>query len=55
MSEDHSQKPLDPVTFEGEPPNPARPDPVDLRGSAMATKDRSAHRRHHWLYEDLLN
>ena len=43
------------VTFEGLKDLPDRPDPADLRGEAMAKRDRSVHRRHHWLYEDLLN
>ena len=28
--------------------------PQDLRGSTTTRDDRSAHRRHQWLYEDLL-
>ena len=31
------------------------PKPADLRGEATVKRDRSQHRRHHWLYEDLLN
>ena len=29
--------------------------PEDVRGEVTKTADRSLHRRHHWLYEDLLN
>ncbi|MEM8577191.1 MAG: hypothetical protein AAGF60_05025 [Pseudomonadota bacterium] len=52
---DHADQPKDPVDFNGDVPPPERPAPIDLRGEAMARKDKSTHRRHHWLYEDLLN
>ncbi|MEL7099803.1 MAG: hypothetical protein AAGM84_13310 [Pseudomonadota bacterium] len=55
MTDHTDTKPLDPVTFDGAQPRSDRPDPVDLRSAQTATKDKSAHRRHHWLYEDLLN
>ena len=41
------------VTFDGLEPKAKRPEPKDLR--PVLSRDRSAHRRHHWLYEDLLN
>ena len=48
--------PTDPVvTFDGLKDQPDRPEPVDLRGTAMASRDRSSHRQYHWLYEDLVN
>ena len=43
------------VTFDRLDRETDRPQTEDLRGKAAATRDRSAHRRHHWLYEDLLN
>ncbi len=30
------------------------PQVADLRAAQTRENDRSAHRRHHWLYEDLL-
>jgi len=52
---DQPTKPIDPVDFNGDAPRADRPEPVDLRGTAAATRDRSTHRRYAWLYEDLLN
>ncbi|MEL6573874.1 MAG: hypothetical protein AAFQ64_19655 [Pseudomonadota bacterium] len=53
MTDKTSTEPV--VTFDGLKEAHDRPEPVDLRGNATAKRDRSAHRQHHWLYEDLLN
>jgi len=39
----------------GTPENADRPTVQDVRSQTLARRDRSEHRRHAWLYEDLLN
>jgi len=38
-----------------EPATGETPEVQDVRSQVLTRRDRSAHRRHAWLYEDLLN
>jgi hypothetical protein len=47
--------PTDTERDDSSPRGRERADVTDVRSQTLLRRDRSAHRRHAWLYEDLLN